>query len=166
MIPTYAEIICAAVMAIGMPNADFACKHMDTLVEASEKYDIDPVVLTALIHIESRWTPRAKSRTGACGLTQVIPKFTRKFGYVGCRMLKRRPELAIRKGAQILNYWIYTYGKGSYEKGLCAYNAGYRCAGKNKDKTGVAYAKKVLKYSDKIRSELTPECECIDEQSE
>ena len=66
MIPTYAEIICAAVMAIGMPNADFACKHMDTLVEASEKYDIDPVVLTALIHIESRWTPRAKSRTWAC----------------------------------------------------------------------------------------------------
>ena len=83
MIPTYAEIICAAVMAIGMPNADFACKHMDALVEASEKYDIDPVVLTALIHTESRWTPRAKSRTGACGLTQVIPKFTRKFRAVG-----------------------------------------------------------------------------------
>jgi soluble lytic murein transglycosylase-like protein len=158
MIMTYAEIICAAIMALGMPNADFACKHMDTVVEVSEEYNLDPIILTALIHIESRWSPRAKSRAGACGLTQVIPKFSRKFGYVGCRMLKRRPKLAIRKGGQILSYWIRTYGKGDVLKGLCAYNAGYRCSGKNANKRGIAYAKKVVDYSRNIRDETIPGC--------
>ena len=158
MIMTYAEIICAAVMALGMPNADFACKHMDTVVEVSEEYNLNPIILTALIHIESRWSPRAKSRAGACGLTQVIPKFSRKFGYVGCRMLKRRPKLAIKKGAQILSYWIRTYGKGDILKGLCAYNAGYRCSGKNANKRGIAYAKKVVDYSRNIRDETIPGC--------
>tara|TARA_R110000824_G_scaffold280040_3_gene468114 strand:+ start:660 stop:1148 length:489 start_codon:yes stop_codon:yes gene_type:complete len=158
MIMTYAEVICAAIMALGMPNADFACKHMDTVVEVSEEYNLNPIILTALIHIESRWSPRAKSRAGACGLTQVIPKFSRKFGYVGCRMLKRRPKLAIRKGGQILSYWIRTYGKGDILKGLCAYNAGYRCSGKNANKRGIAYAKKVVDYSRNIRDETIPGC--------
>ena len=158
MIMTYAEIICAAIISLGMPNADFACTHMDTVVEVSEEYNLDPIILTALIHVESRWSPRAKSRSGACGLTQVIPKFSRKFGYVGCRMLKRRPKLAIRKGGQILNYWIKTYGKGDVLKGLCAYNAGYRCSGKNANKRGVAYAKKIVDYSRNIRDETIPGC--------
>ena len=158
MIMTYAEVICAAIMALGMPNADFACKHMDTVVEVSEEYNLNPIILTALIHIESRWSPRAKSRAGACGLTQVIPKFSRKFGYVGCRMLKRRPKLAIRKGGQILSYWIRTYGKGDILKGLCAYNAGYRCSGKNANKRGIAYAKKIVDYSRNIRDETIPGC--------
>lgn len=155
---TYAEIICAAVLSLGMPNADFACKHMDTVVESAEMYHLDPIILTALIHIESRWTPTAKSKAGACGLTQIIPKFTRKFGYVGCRMLKRKPKLAIRKGAQILSYWIGTYAKGDVRKGLCAYNAGYRCSGKNADKRGLQYSKNVIKYFRNIREELTPGC--------
>ena len=158
MIMTYAEIICAAIISLGMPNADFACTHMDTVVEVSEEYNLDPIILTALIHVESRWSPRAKSRSGACGLTQVIPKFSRKFGYVGCRMLKRRPKLAIRKGGQILNYWIKTYGKGDVLKGLCAYNAGYRCSGKNANKRGIAYAKKIVDYSRNIRDETIPGC--------
>jgi soluble lytic murein transglycosylase-like protein len=158
MIITYAEIICAAIISLGVPNADFACTHMDTVVEVSEEYNLDPIILTALIHIESRWSPRAKSKAGACGLTQVIPKFSRKFGYVGCRMLKRRPKLAIRKGGQILNYWIKTYGKGDVLKGLCAYNAGYRCSGKNANKRGIAYAKKIVDYSRNIRDETIPGC--------
>ena len=162
MIPTYAEIICTAIISLGMPNAHYACTHMETVVEVAEEYDLDPILLTALIHVESRWTPRAKSRTGACGLTQVIPKFTRKFGYVGCRMLKRRPKLAIRKGGQILSYWIKNYGKGSVKVGLCAYNAGYRCRGRHADRTGLQYSKKVIAYFKNIREETTPGCKYRD----
>ncbi len=44
MISTYAEIICAAVISLGMPNADFACTHMDTVVEVSEKFNLQPNV--------------------------------------------------------------------------------------------------------------------------
>ena len=36
---TLAEMICMAIFSISMPNADFACEHMETVVEYSEKYD-------------------------------------------------------------------------------------------------------------------------------
>ena len=160
MMMTTAELICAAILAIGMPNAEFACTHMESLVNHSEEYDIDPALLTALIYVESRWNPRAKSKSGACGLTQVIPKWSRKFGYVSCRQLKTNPDLAIKKGAQILNYWVYRYGRGEVRVGLCGYNSGYRCRGRNKknNKKGVRYAKLVLKMYRKLVLEMTPGC--------
>jgi len=155
---TTAELICAAILAIGMPRAEYACEHMDTVVKYSEEYNIDPVILTALIYVESRWNPKVKSKAGACGLTQVIPKFSRKFGYVGCSRLQKDPALAIRKGAQILSYWIYGYAKKNVTIGLCAYNAGYVCRGKNKSKRGIYYARKVLRMSRKIDLEMIPGC--------
>ena len=45
---TVAEIICASVLAISMPRAEFACDHLQTIVEASEEHRIDPILLTAL----------------------------------------------------------------------------------------------------------------------
>ena len=157
---TYAELICAAVLSIGMPNAEYACKHMDTVVQYSEKYGIDPAILTALIYVESRWNPKAESKQGACGLTQIIPKWSRKFGYVSCRQLKKDPKMAIRKGAQILHHWVYKYGRGDISLGLCGYNSGYRCRGKNRknNKRGVRYAKLVLKMYRELELEMTPGC--------
>jgi soluble lytic murein transglycosylase-like protein len=160
MIMTTAELICMAILTIGMPNAEYACKHMDSIVKYSDEHNIDPAVLTALIYIESRWSPKAKSRSGACGLTQIIPKWSRKFGYVSCRQLQKNPELAIKKGAQILSHWIYRYGRGDVSIGLCGYNSGYRCRGKNRNenKKGVRYAKLVLKMYRKIELEMIPGC--------
>ena len=161
MTMTYAELICAAILSIGMPNAEYACKHMDSVVKYSEKYNIDPVILTALIHVESRWKPKAESKSGACGLTQVIPKWSRKFGYVSCNRLKRDPEMAIRKGAQILDYWINNYNRGNVRLGLCGYNAGYRCRGKSKifDTPGhTRYTRQVLKMFRDIELEMIPGC--------
>jgi soluble lytic murein transglycosylase-like protein len=149
-----AELICGAILAIGMPNADYACEHMDNVVLYSTEYNIDPVLLTAMIYAESRWNPVVESRAGACGLTQIIPKWSRKFGYVSCKQLKNNPVLAIRKGAQILSYWIYKYGKGSMKMGLCGYNAGYRCRGKNINKKGTRYTRRVLKMHKKIEQQI------------
>jgi len=147
---TTAEIICAAVLLIGMPRAEFACEHMQDVVDSSVEYNIDPILLTALIHVESRWNPKVKSKAGACGLTQIIPKFSRKFGYVGCSQLQKNPELAIRKGAQILSYWYYGYARKNIIMALCAYNAGYICT-KYKNKKRIKYPDKVLKYRKKIK---------------
>ena len=149
MIPTYAEIICTAIISLGMPNAHYACTHMETVVEVAEEYDLDPILLTALIHVESRWTPRAKSRTGACGLTQVLSKYTRN-PKLTCEDLKD-PTTSIFTGAKKLNYWVYKYGKGRYKTGLCGYNSGFRCKGETPKKKGVLYSQKVLKYARKIK---------------
>jgi soluble lytic murein transglycosylase len=156
-----AEMICIAIISINMPNAEFACKHMEAVVEYSEKYNIDPVILTALIYAESRWNPKVESKAGACGLTQIIPKWSRKFGYVSCRQLKNNPDLSIRKGAQILSYWINKHNRGNVKLGLCGYNAGYRCH-KILDKRGhTRYTRRVIKMHRTIEmemAELEPGC--------
>ena len=139
-----AEILCSATIALALPRADYACKHMDTLVTEAEENQISPTVLIALIHEESRWKPWAVSRAGACGLTQVMPKYTK--GRWSCRTLKR-PKTALRAGATILSYWVHVYGESDYTIGLCGYNGGYRCKGKNKSRRSLSYAKRVLKMS-------------------
>ena len=144
----YAEVLCTIVMALGMPNSDVACKYMDVVVEASEHYELEPELLISLIHHESRWTPGAVSSSGACGLTQVLPKYT-KNPKLSCKQLKN-PQTSIWAGAKALDYWVHRYGRGRIETGLCGYFAGFRCKGENKSAGGVRYSRKVRKLYRKI----------------
>jgi soluble lytic murein transglycosylase-like protein len=149
-----AELICAAFLALGLPNSTTACQHMAEVVKASSEFNVDPVVMTALIHVESRWNIDARSRSNACGLTQVLPKYTRKFygGRATCRDLFN-PKLSIYKGADILGYYLRRY-KRNYRKSLCAYNAGARgCRGKKLDR-GRRYARKIMKLTQKLRRKM------------
>jgi soluble lytic murein transglycosylase-like protein len=147
-----AEFICAAILSMGWANAETACKHMPTVVRAAEKNGINPHILASLIYVESRWQSRARSGANACGLTQIIPRFTKKSkaGYVSCRQLQQNPTLAIERGAQILKTWIKKYGRGSLHTGLCGYNVGYRCRGTKIWKRGHAYARKVIRLAWKL----------------
>jgi soluble lytic murein transglycosylase-like protein len=145
------ELLCIAVLNLGMPNANLACEHMEELVEASELHNVEPAVVISLIHYESRWTPTAVSRAGACGLTQVLPQYT-KNPKLTCKQLKD-PTRSIYAGAAALGVWVQ---KHKYLKGLCGYNAGYTCGKKyRKTHRGWRYARRVLRYSRKIAKELT-----------
>mgnify|MGYP001185395116 FL=1 len=147
-----AEILCLVLLQLGMPKgerAEFACRHLDVVIDAAKSNRLAPDLLVAMIYTESRWNPKAVSRSGACGLTQVLPKYTRK-PRLKCKDLFD-PELSIEVGAKKLNYWIYKYGRGNKRTGLCGYNAGFRCKGKHKNKRGMYYAKKVLKRAAKIK---------------
>ena len=73
---TLVELLCAAYVSLLLPNADIACENMETIVEASEQHAVDPAVMVSLIYVESRWKPTAVSSAGACGLTQVLPKYS------------------------------------------------------------------------------------------
>ena len=139
-------LLCSALMTISLPRAEYACRNMDILVEEAQKNDIEPEVLIALIHEESRWKPHAESSAGACGLTQVIPKYTKP--YVTCRNLKRS-KISLREGAKALSYWVYEYGKGDYKKGLCGYNGGYKCGKNSKN-----YARRVMRLAAKINKQV------------
>ncbi|MDM8568879.1 lytic transglycosylase domain-containing protein [Thiotrichales bacterium HSG1] len=46
----------------------------DLATQAANRYDIDYRLFHALIKHESSWNPRAVSRVGARGLTQIMPK--------------------------------------------------------------------------------------------
>ena len=152
-----AELLCSAYVALALPNADIACENMDVVVEASEQHNVDPAVLNSLIFVESRWTPSAVSRDGACGLTQVLPRyssgFKARFGKkLTCKQLKD-PETSSRRGAKILEWWIRRYGKGRVSTGLCGYNSGFRCKGPTKIK-GHRYAKKVLRLTRVLKRKM------------
>ena len=111
-----AEILCMAVMSLAYPRAEAACQYMETIVEHAEKNSIAPELLVAVIRVESRFNPRAVSRSNACGLTQVLPQYTKP--RISCEQLKN-PTSSIRVGAKKLNFWIYKYGKGNKRVGLC-----------------------------------------------
>ena len=110
------------------------------------KNDIEPELLASLIFVESSFYPNVVSSADACGLTQVIPKWTggpeTKGVKYTCQQLKD-PETSIKVGAQILSYNIKVYGKGNEDKGLCVYNAGTRCITKKGYYKRLFYVKKV-----------------------
>ena len=145
---TLAQLLCMSVISIQLPNSAVACEHMDYLVEQAQKNKVRPRVLVALINEESRWKPEAVSRSGACGLTQVLPKYTRP--KVTCNQLKD-PRKSIEVGAKTLAFWVYDYGKGRYKRGLCGYNGGYRC---KKLKSSKRYANRVLKLAKRIENKI------------
>jgi len=136
------QALCSIVIVLSFPRAEVACKYMETVVEASEKYDLEPTLMIAMIRVESNWKTSAISHARACGLTQVLVKYSK----YSCRTLVKNPKIAIMEGAKKLHYWINKYGKGDVKVGLCGYNAGFRCKGKRKNKRGFRYARRVLKY--------------------
>ena len=156
---TLAEILCAAYMSLGLMNADIACEHMPHLVEESQKHSVPPELMVSLIYTESRWTPSAISRANACGLTQVIPKWTggRATGGIKytCKQLTDNPKLSISVGTRIYSYWLRNYGRCGtstcrprhHRVALCGYNAGYRCKGATPNRSGMNYARIVLRRS-------------------
>jgi len=146
------ELLCVVVLNMGIPNAQLACDHMEDVVEAADINRIDPAILISLIHHESRWKATAVSPRGACGLTQVLPKYTRN-PKLTCRQLKN-PQTSIHAGAHALARWLektqYTQSRA-----LCAYNAGYSCGKRyRKGHGGWRYSRKVRQLAKKIRQQL------------
>lgn len=137
---TLAQALCLTVTTANMPNADVACTYMDVVMSASEAYDLDPEVMVALIHQESRWRMDAVSSAGACGLTQVLPKYAK----ISCYELKD-PVISIWIGAKMLSTWLYKFGRGDYRKGLCGYNGGYWCGVRSR-----TYARSVLRRASRL----------------
>ena len=155
------QILCLTMNMVNPPGlgklpttrAELACKMMPYLVEQSTQNKIRPTLLLAMIYVESGWKKTIVSPAKACGLTQVIAKYTggkasgsKKYT---CSQLKN-PKISIKVGSRILNYWIYKYAKGNERIGLCGYNAGFRCKGKKPNKKGMYYAKKVHRVEKNI----------------
>ena len=158
-----AKLLCTALLASGIGGSEargrFACEHLPTVIKYSEAYNVDPVLMVSLIHHESRWNPRAVSQSNACGLTQVLPKYSsgyrNRFGKkLTCEDLKH-PTTSIERGTKVLSFWIHRYSKGNIKIALCGYNKGFRCKGPNPHPTGMRYANMVMSTAEKIRIELS-----------
>ena len=159
---TLAEILCIAVVGLGVggpngtPENSLACQQMDTVIQYAHESNIRPEIMLSLIHHESRWQPRAVSRAGACGLTQVLPRYTGRSApgvpTLTCNDLFD-PVTSIMAGTRTLKHWLRNYGRGNMRIALCGYNAGYRCKGDNAHRGGLNYAYRVLRTSRRISAE-------------
>ena len=78
---------------------------------AGERYSVDPVLILAVMAIESRYNPVAESVAGAKGLMQVIPKYhLDKLLSHGGEEALLDPEVNIHVGAQILREYYRRLG--------------------------------------------------------
>jgi soluble lytic murein transglycosylase-like protein len=92
---------------------------VDAAYDAGQQVGLDPLLILAVVAIESRFNPIAESGVGAKGLMQVIPKHHQdKLG--GDESAVLDPTTNILLGARILKEYIRR--TGSLEAGLQFYN--------------------------------------------
>ena len=78
---------------------------------AGRQLQLDPLLIIAVIAIESRFNPIAESRAGAKGLMQIIPKYHGdKLEEFGGEQAVFEPEANIHVGARILKEYLRRTG--------------------------------------------------------
>ena len=91
---------------------------------ASRDVGLDPLLVLAVISVESRFNPIAESVMGARGLMQIIPKYHQaKLAKLGGDAALLDPESNIRLGALILQEYVHR--TGTLEAGLQYYNGAF-----------------------------------------
>ena len=103
---------------------------------AAGEVGLDPLLVLAVISVESRFNPIAESGMGAKGLMQIIPKYhLDKLRKAGGEDAVFDPESNIQIGTRILQEYVHR--TGTLEAGLQQYNGAFR-------DNSAAYAAKVM----------------------
>ena len=114
-------------------------EYVSNTILIAKEVNIDPVLLLAVISVESNFNPNTKSQAGAEGLMQVMTSVHKdKYALYGGTTEAVKPEVNIRVGAYILKYLIAT--AGSLRNGLKFY-------------VGAANAEDDGGYADKVMAE-------------
>jgi hypothetical protein len=90
----------------------------EIIAAMSEAHGVDPLLVRALIQVESNYQARARSRKGAMGLMQLMPSTARSYNVRN----PFDPRANIEAGIKHLKSLIDRFGR--LELGLAAYNAG------------------------------------------
>jgi hypothetical protein len=83
----------------------------------SEAHGVDPLLVRALIQVESNYKPRARSSKGAMGLMQLMPQTARAYNLRNPYDPKSNIEVGIKRLKSLIDKW-------GVELALAAYNAG------------------------------------------
>jgi soluble lytic murein transglycosylase-like protein len=93
------------------------------LLDAARDNQIDPLLLHAIAHVESRHNPRAVSKAGARGVMQVMPATGKRFGVNNPEQGLFDASTNLRASAAYLHTLRTRYGD-DLRLMLAAYNAG------------------------------------------
>ncbi len=120
------------------------------IIQAAEKYDLNPLMLAAMIQQESSYRNYVISPAGAIGLTQIMPNYWQQI----CPGDLFEETTNINCGSFILAK--YNQSAGSWKKALAYYNVGptgYKSSWKMK-RQGKKYAKQVKQHEEKLKKVL------------
>lgn len=109
---------------------------VSTAYRVGREFSVDPLLILAVMAIESRYNPVAESSMGAKGLMQIIPRYHQeKLLEHGGEGALLDPEVNIQVGAQILQEYMRRFGET--EAALQKYAGAY-------DEPTAQYSGKVL----------------------
>ncbi len=124
-------------------RARYPLEYEHILAVHARNHDLDPALLAAVVYVESRFDPNARSDAGARGLMQLLPDTAEGIalrtggdGFVVSDL--ENPEINVRYGSWYLDHLLDRYGR--MDLALAAYHAGpgnvdeWRSAG-----TGIAF---------------------------
>lgn len=119
-----------------------AARIVDAVIAEAKKHSLDPLLMFSIIKKESRYNPRARSREGAIGLTQVIPRWHRD--KIRGRNLTHI-ETNIEVGTQVFADCLEKYN-GFIKKAFKCYSSNARNYGRDVRANYDALKKAELKY--------------------
>ncbi|MCM5681455.1 lytic transglycosylase domain-containing protein [Schlegelella sp. S2-27] len=94
----------------------------ESLVQAARRHGLDPSLVVAVMYVESRYRPQARSPKGALGLMQLMPATASQYG-VSTEQALLDPHVNIDVGARHLRSLVDRFGD-RIDLVLAAYNAG------------------------------------------
>ncbi len=114
----------------------------EIIASLSETHGVNPMLVRALIQVESGYRPRARSSKGAMGLMQLMPAIAREYNVRN----PFEPKANIEGGIRHLKSLIDRFG---YKTALAAYNAGEGAVAKFK---GIPPYRETRNYVSRILS--------------
>lgn len=118
-------IICLCIIGIYYL---YPCQYKELVFKYAKEYEVDPMLIYAMIKVESKYNTQAISKSGAKGLMQIMDK-TGAWGaeQVAIQNYSHevlfKPEVNIKIGCWYVSKLIRQY-EGDLSMALAAYNAG------------------------------------------
>lgn len=136
----HASLVCAYVVAswVVYPPPETATETCEDIAAAAMVEGVPVELAVALAYTESRLNPKAKSRAGALGPLQVIPRWH-------CPDRRRRGCDLVAAGVRALVRYRAIYGP--WRRALCHWNSGNVCVRRSK-----TFAEIVLRRASELQS--------------
>lgn len=107
----------------------YPIKYNGIIIEHSNKYEVDPHLIAAVIKVESNFETGRESRKGAMGLMQLMPTTAdwaiekADLAHISAQELLHNPEMNIEVGTWYLNHLLTQFNDETIIA-IAAYNAG------------------------------------------
>ena len=125
--------------------------YQPLILDAAFRYEVEPAIIKAIIMAESGFNPKAKSKVGARGLMQLMPRTAKSLGVED----SFKPAHNIDAGVRYFKHLLDKFD-GEITLALAAYNAGSsnvrKYGGIPPFKETKYYINKVLKYYEAYRT--------------